>query len=115
MQQMFAQLLNNRNNDETTGRNHDEEENPDAEPPKTEKSKGSSIIDADIIKGIQSQIASLTQRDELKKVAMSVLTCWNQIQFSIRESSSHLRYTSMMARACQTSASITSDRKLVIS
>ena len=71
IQQMLAQLLNNRNNDETIGSNHDEKENTDTEPPKTEKSKGSSAIDADVIKGIQAQIASLTQRDELKKVRMT--------------------------------------------
>ena len=54
IQQMLAQLLNNRNNDETTGSNYDEKENPDMEPLKTEKSKGSSTIDANIIKGIQA-------------------------------------------------------------
>jgi len=52
IQQMLAQLLNNRNNDETTSSNHDEEENADTEPPKTKKSKGSSAIDADVIKCI---------------------------------------------------------------
>ena len=36
--------------------------------PKTEKSKESSSMDAEVLKGIQAQIASLTQRDELKKV-----------------------------------------------
>ena len=35
--------------------------------PKTEKSKESSSIDAEVLKGIQAQIASLAQRDELKK------------------------------------------------
>jgi len=49
----------------------DEEENSDTEPPKTEKSKESFAIDADVIKGIQAQIASLTQRGELKKVGMT--------------------------------------------
>jgi len=63
--------LNNRNNDETTGSNHGEEENPDTKPPKIEKSKGSSAIDADVIKGIQDQIASLPQTDKLKKVGMT--------------------------------------------
>ena len=51
---MLAQLLNNRNNDETTNRNHDEEKNADTEPPQTEKSKESSTIDVDVIKGIQT-------------------------------------------------------------
>ena len=58
VQQMLVQLLNNQNNDETTGSNHDEEQNPDTEPPKTEKSKESFALDADVIKGIQTQIAS---------------------------------------------------------
>jgi len=67
---MLAQFLNNRNNDNTTGSNHDEGENLNNEPPKTEKSKESFTIDADVIKGIQAHIASLAQRDELKKVGM---------------------------------------------
>jgi len=37
---MLAQLLNNLNNDETISSNHDEEENPHTELPKTEKVKG---------------------------------------------------------------------------
>jgi len=37
---------------------------------KTEKSKESSSIDAEVLKGIEAQIASLTQRDELKKACM---------------------------------------------
>ena len=44
---------------------------PDNEHLKTEKSKGSFIIDAGVIKGIQAQIASLAQRDELNKVGMT--------------------------------------------
>jgi len=67
IQQMLAQLLTNRNNNDT-GSNHNEEEHNDDEQPKTEKSKESSSIDAEVFKGIQAQIASLTQRDELKKV-----------------------------------------------
>jgi len=38
---------------------------------KNEKAKKSSSIDVDVIKGIQAQIASLTQRDELKKIGMT--------------------------------------------
>ena len=45
-------------------------EHPNTEPPKTEKLKGSSIMDVDVIKDIQAQIASLAQRDEIKKVEM---------------------------------------------
>ena len=68
---MLAQLLTNRNNNDITGSNHDEEENLNNEPLKTEKSKKSSSIDAKVIKGIQAQIASLTERDELKKLGMT--------------------------------------------
>jgi len=70
IQHMLTQLLINRNNDDTTGINCNEEENNN-EPPKLEKSKESSSIDAEIIKDIHAQIASLAQRDELKKVRMT--------------------------------------------
>jgi len=70
VQQMLVQFLNNQNNNDTIGSTHDEK-NPNNEPPKTKKSKGSSAIDADVIKGIQAQNAFLTQRDELKKVGMT--------------------------------------------
>jgi len=63
---MLAQLLTNRDNNDTRN-NHNEEHNDD-EQPKTEKSKENSSIDAEVLKGIQAQIASLAQRDELKKV-----------------------------------------------
>ena len=67
---MLAQFLVNRNTKDT-GSNRDEEENNNDEHPKTENSKKIFSIDADVIKGIQTQIASLAQRDELKKVGMS--------------------------------------------
>ena len=67
---MLTQLLNNQNNNDA-GSNHDEEENLNNETPKTKKSKESSAIDVDVIKGIQAQIVSLAQRDELKKVGMT--------------------------------------------
>ena len=67
---MLAQLLVNQNTNDT-GSNHDEDEHNNDECPKTEKSKESSSIDAEIIKGIQTQIASLIQRDKLKKVGMT--------------------------------------------
>ena len=70
IQQILTQLLNNQNNDDTTGSNLNEEEHPNTDPPEIEKSKGSSIMDVDVIKGIQAQIASLTQRDQLKKVGI---------------------------------------------
>jgi len=67
---MLAQLLTNRNNNDT-GSNHNEEEHNDDEQLKTEKSKESFYIDVEVLKGIQAQIASLTQRDELKKAGMT--------------------------------------------
>jgi len=67
IQQMLAQLLTNRNNNDT-GNNHNEKEYHSDEQPKTEKSKENSSMDAEVLKRIQAQIASLTQRDELKKV-----------------------------------------------
>jgi len=70
IQQMLAELLVNRNT-KGTGSNHDDEEYNNDEHPKTEKSKESFSIDAKVIKGIQAQIASLAQRDELKKVGMT--------------------------------------------
>jgi len=82
---MLAQLLVNRNI-KNTGSNHGDEYNND-EHPKTEKSKESSSIDADVIKDIQAQIASLTQRDKLKKVGWCILTCWNGTQFPIHQNS----------------------------
>ena len=50
---MLAQLLTNRNNNDT-GSNHNEEEHNDEVQPKTEKSKESSSIDAEVLKGIQA-------------------------------------------------------------
>ena len=67
---MLAQLLTNWNTNDT-GNNHNDEEHNDDEHPKTEKSKESSSIDAEVIKSIQAQIASLAQRDELKKMGMT--------------------------------------------
>ena len=52
---MLAQLLTNRNNNDT-GSNHNEEENIEDEQPKTDKSKESSSIDAEVLKGIQARI-----------------------------------------------------------
>ena len=68
IQQILAQLLTYRNNDNTTGSNHVNEENNNNESPKTDYSKEGSSIDAEVIKGIQAQVASLAQRVELKKV-----------------------------------------------
>jgi len=58
IQQMLAQLLTNQNNNDT-GSNHNEEEHHNDEQLKAEKSKESSSIDAEVLKGIQAQIASL--------------------------------------------------------
>jgi len=67
---MLAQLLTNWNNNDT-GSNHNEEEHHEDEQPKIEKSREGSSIDAEVLKGIQAQIASLTQKDELKKAGMT--------------------------------------------
>jgi len=52
-------------------RNTNKDEHNDNEHPKTGKSKESSLIDAEVFKGIQAQIASLTQKDELKKAGIT--------------------------------------------
>ena len=109
----FAQFLNDWNNDNTTASNRDEDDNLNNKHPKIEKSKGSSSIDVDIIKVIQAQIASLTQRDELKKVGRTRPYPLNGTQFPLHQSLSHLRRTHMMARACQINTSITSDHKSI--
>ena len=57
IQQMLAQLLTNRNNNDA-GSDHNEEEHNDDKQLKTEKSKKSSSNDAEVLKGIQAQIAS---------------------------------------------------------
>ena len=64
---MLAQILTNQNTNDT-GSNHNNEEHNDDERPKTNKSKEISSIDAEVIKGIQTQIAYLSKKDELKKV-----------------------------------------------
>ena len=51
IQQMLAQLLTNRNNNDT-GSNHNEKEHQNDEQPKTEKSKESSSMNAEVLKGI---------------------------------------------------------------
>ena len=110
---MLAQLLTNRNNNDTRS-NHKEEEHNDDEWPKTKKSKESSSNDVEVIKGIQAQIASLIQRNELKKVGMTRPYPLNRIQCHTRRSSSHLHYIRMMVRAHRTNISITCCPKLVI-
>jgi len=66
-----------------TGSNHNEEGRHDDEHPRTKKSKESSSIDAEVIKGIQAQITFLTQRDELKKVGMTrpYLQEWDSVPY----------------------------------
>jgi len=63
IQQMLALLLSNRDDNDARS-NHDEEEHFSNEQPKTEKSKEGSSLDAEVLKGLQAQIASLAQRDE---------------------------------------------------
>ena len=59
IKQMLAKLLANRNNNDTES-NHNGYEHNDDKRPKTEKSKESSSIDAEVIKGMQAQITSLS-------------------------------------------------------
>jgi len=82
---MLAQLITNWNNNDT-GSNYNKEERNDDERPKTEKSKESSSIDVEVIKGIQAQIASLDQRDELKKVDMTrpYPLEWNSVPYPLK-------------------------------
>ena len=112
---MLAQLLTNRNNNDA-GSNHNEEEYNDDEQHKAERSKKSSSIDAEVLKGIQAQIASLTQRDKLKKAGMTrPLIHSSGTQCHILQSLNHLHYIRMMVKVRQTSISITSDLRLVMS
>ena len=62
---MLVQLLTNWNTNDT-GSNHNKEHN-DNERSKIEKSKESFSIDAEVIKGIEAQIASLAQKDKLEE------------------------------------------------
>ena len=70
IQQVLAHLLVNRNTNDR-GSNRDEEEHNNDKRLKTEKSKEAFSINVEVIKGIQPQIASLTQMDELKKGGMT--------------------------------------------
>ena len=110
---MLAHLLVNRHTNDT-GSNRDEEEHNNNEHPKIEKSKESSSIDAEVIKGIQAQIASLTQRDKLKKVGMShpYLLDWDSVPYLPKFKPP--TFTRTMARAHPTSISITFGPKLVM-
>jgi len=56
IQQILVKLLVNRNTNDT-GSNHDDEEHNHDEHPKTEMSKESFSIDADVIKGVKGHIA----------------------------------------------------------
>ena len=71
IQIMLNQLLTHRNNYDTGSNPEEEEHNNNTEHPKKEKSKEGSSLDTDVLKGIQAQIASLMQWDELKKVGMT--------------------------------------------
>jgi len=68
---MLNQLLTSQHNNDTSSKHEEEEHNNNTEPPKTERSKKGSSLDADVLKGIQAQVASLIHRDELKKVRMT--------------------------------------------
>ena len=110
---MLAQLLTNWNNNDT-GSNHNEEEHNDDEQPKTEKSKESSSVDTEVLKGIQAQIASLTQRDELKKVGAvrPYPLEWDSVPYPPKFKPPILH--SYDGKSSQISIFTTSDRKLVM-
>ena len=113
IQQMLAQLLNNLNNDDTTSSNQDEE-NLNNEPPKIERSKEGSTVDAKVIKGIHTQIASLAQRDELKDVGMTrpYPLEQNSVPHPLKFKPPMLHSTA--GRAHRINTSITFGRKLVM-
>jgi len=102
IQQILAQFLKNHNNNNTIGSNYDEEEENDNERPKMRHSKEGSSIDVEVLKGIQAQITSLTQRDEMKKVAMTCPYPLEWVSVPYPPKSSHLHCTHMTARARQT-------------
>ena len=70
-------------------------------------------MDAEVLKGIHAQIASLAQRDELKKVGAvhPYPLEWNSVPYPLKFK--HQRYIHMMVRARQTSTSITSGLRLI--
>ena len=114
IQCMLTQLLTNRNNDNTTGSNHDEEENNNNEPPKTEHSKKGTSIDIEVIKGIQAQIASLAERDELKKAEVTRLYLleWDSVPYPPKFKPPTLH--TYDGESSPTSISITSSCKLIM-
>ena len=65
-------------------------------------------MDAEVLKGIQVQIASLAQRDELKKVEAVRPYPLECDSVHTHQSLSHQRYIRMMVRARRTSTSTTS-------
>ena len=69
-QRMLTQLMIDQNNEENSDNNEWEEENKTPENKNTKESS-LSLINAEVIKGIRAQVASLAQRDELKKVGMT--------------------------------------------
>jgi len=52
IQRMLNQLLMNRNNNDIDSNHEKEEHNDNTEPPKIERSKEGSSLDADVLKGI---------------------------------------------------------------
>ena len=66
---MLEQLLTNKNSKAKTADSiHEVEENLNEDIP---KDKQTSSIDAEVIKGIRTQIVPLAQRDNLKKAGMT--------------------------------------------
>jgi len=114
IQKILIQLLINRKNDNTTGSNHKSEENNNNEPLKIGYSKEGSSFDAKVIKGIQAQIASLAQRDELKKVGAvrPYPLVWDSISYPSKFKPPTLH--SYDGKSSPISTFTTSDRKSVM-
>ena len=77
IQCLLEQLLINQNtsanHEGISGSNHQKEKNPNEDAPNDEQlhPKETSSIDVEVIKGIEAQIASLAQWNELKKEGMT--------------------------------------------
>ena len=91
MRQSNNSCQNDNHNDDNYSHYTNEEENHNDEqpppPPPNDSSaaqKGSSSVDVDVIKSIQAQLASLTLRDELKKVGTicPYLLEWDSVPYS---------------------------------
>ena len=104
IQRLLGKIISRQNEGENSNHRNDEQPPP----------SGSSSVNADVIKGIQAQLASLTQRDELKKVGIVrpyALEC-DSVPF--HQSSSCLRYIRTTAKLCQIGTFIIFGPRLVM-